>query len=205
MQGSSRAGGQRPVRRQRGVDRKAQASTILQTAHQRHAHRRAGGPDATAGHRAVDVAEQAQRALGDHLRGRAVAGVAVAGDGGAHHPPIARAADEQQLVAPLFALLRVRPAAGLWQHESTEHPAQRTDAEHRVLQPGRACHAARVPFVARQHALVVDEVLAPGVAAQGIGAVHVLGVDRGHHERPGPGLRQLVPGGAVAIGLRAAR
>ncbi len=39
------------------------------------------------------------------------------------------------------------------------------------------------------------------MAAQRVGAVHVLGVDGRHHEGPGPRLRKLVPGGCVVVGL----
>src|SRR3546814_14098668 len=76
----------------------------------------------------------------------------------------------------LLALFLARPFAGL---------------ERRFSKGIRLRHrfGHRLAGVAdrRHHHLVVNQILAPCVAEQEIGAVEILGVDRRHHEGSGPG------------------
>src|SRR3546814_7112904 len=85
-------------------------------------------------------------------------------------------ADEEYIVEPLFALLLARAFAGL-----KLRVAERIGLRHRF--------GHRLAGVAdrRHHHLVIDEILAPWMAEQEIGAVDILGVDRRHHEGCGPG------------------
>jgi MFS family permease len=91
-------------------DAERQPSIRLQPIDQRLAQRRGGGPDA-AGRAAV--LQQAHGGLGDHLGGRAVAGVAVARHGHAQAVALGILAEEQHVVVPGLALLARRAFARL--------------------------------------------------------------------------------------------
>ena len=85
---------------------KGQARVLLQARYQRRGHQRAWGPDAARGAAAGHVVQQAQRALGNHLAGGAIARIAVAGDHRLERLAARGAAHEQQLVAPGLAFLQ---------------------------------------------------------------------------------------------------
>src|SRR6266700_4280830 len=67
------------------------------------AHRGPRGPDAA--YELGRVAQQADRAFGDHPGGRAIAGIAIAANDDAGLAAIGRESDEQQIVRAGFALL----------------------------------------------------------------------------------------------------
>ena len=99
----------------------------------------------------------------------------------------------------------VGPATGPGQGQCLQQAPASGRTQQQALGPaaggqGQRGQPAR-QAAAGDQTLVVAEVAAPGVAAQCMGAVHVLGVDGGHHEGAGPGAQQRVVGGRVAIGL----
>src|SRR5689334_9414814 len=87
-----------------------EAGAFLQTLAQCRTHQRAGRPNAAF---ALHVAHEAERALGDHLAGRAVAGIAVARDDSLDPAAIRQLAEEEDVVKTLFALLPAGAAAAL--------------------------------------------------------------------------------------------
>jgi hypothetical protein len=127
---------------------------------------------------------------------------------GAQQGAVRRLADEHELVAAVLACLRVGPFARLGQREAAQQGAGRRHREQQVLHPRlahqAACARLALGAIAGQHAFVVHEVAPPGMAEQCVRAVHVLGVDRRHHEGSGPGLRALVVARRFAFGLRRA-
>src|ERR1700751_5134138 len=78
-----------------------EAGALLQTLAQRRPHQRAGGPGTAL---ALHVAHEAERALGDHLAGRAVARIAVARHYRLDPSAIRQLAQEEDVVETLLAL-----------------------------------------------------------------------------------------------------
>ena len=109
------------------------------------------------------------------------------------HPlPVGPFADEDEVVITVLALLRARPLAGLgWLRAEgvLEHLGHRIGG-------GLARLAG-----AGQHHLVIPEVLPIGMAAQVIGAVDVLRVDRRHDEGRGPFAQLVLVMGNQSVGL----
>ena len=95
--------------------------------------------------------------------------------------------------------------ARLAQHQPLQQLARGRKGQQGALNAGAARQRLGAFFApgagAGEHAFAVIKVATPGVAEQGVAAVHVFGVDRRHHKRPGPGLGQIVKGCAFALGL----
>src|SRR6476646_10172639 len=139
-----------------------EAGALRQTLAQRRAHQRARRPGAAL---ALHVAHEAESALGDHLAGRAVAWIAIARDYRLDPSAIRQFAQEEDVVKTLLALLPSRACARF-------EAAARDQGNHRGERLRR--HASEFPKSRCDHHLVVNEVLAVGMAQQEIRAVHVL-------------------------------
>ena len=161
----------------------------LQAVDQRPAQGRGRRPQAA--RRGAGVLQQAHRRLGNHLGRAAVAGVAVAGDADLQAAAVGGAADEQHIVVTGLAFGARRAFAGL----RAAVGAQALVGRHR-----QGDGLALVARAGDQH-LVIDQIGAPGMAQQVVAAMHIAGVDGGHHKGRHPHAQHLIDHRLVARGL----
>ena len=121
-------------------DAERQPGMIDQPLDQLVLHRRARRPDARRNVRRV--AQQADRAFGDHLRGRAIAGIAIALHCGADLPAVGCDRDKQEIVEAVLALFLRRPLARLRRARGRSFRCSRPSRAWRWPRPSRRGRSA---------------------------------------------------------------
>ena len=149
-------------------------------------------PEAAGGRGLGRVEREAGAGLAEHLAGRAVAGIAIAGDLDLQRMALRRAAEDadvEEAVALLLGRsdLRRAPAGNA---RAPSGSAARPAAAMKAPSPAPMLVAAARPLKPspREHGLVVAEVSAIRLLRQGVRAMDDAGVDRRHHERCDPRL-----------------
>src|SRR3984885_10895226 len=119
------------------------------------------------------VPQQADRAFGNHLGRRSIAGIAIALDGRADLTAVGSDCDEKQIVISGLPLFLRGALARLWYGSRSQIVVGRHDA----LGPGLTFLAGTGDL----H-LVVNKIMSVGKTQQGVGAMHIACVDVRHKE-----------------------
>jgi hypothetical protein len=186
-------------------DFEAQAGVRLQSPDQPVAEHGGRRPEAAVSVRLGHIHRQAGRRLAQHLAGRTIAGIAVAGHLDLESSPVVGSAEESQVEETSALRLRARPVAGRRKDEALECPAGRAQCS-RCGESGDTCSESgrgdsAADATARQHRFIVAKRAPVGLVRQRVRAVHDAGVDGGHHERRDPGVEVVVVPGKRDRGL----